>query len=308
MGWGTGTEWAGLLADVAAVRAGFGGHPTPHAPPLPSSRLAPEPAPVGRVGGGMAGGREGTSKKSSPDISPTSTALPARPALPQPGLPPPRGEQRRPGPRAVSGSARPGQAGIGGHGCPAPRCPPKRAPPPRTLAPPSHTSRSGAGRPASQPRAAPPPPPVALAAPCPSPAPGTPGGRGPRGWWGTGVRRVGRSGEGSSGPTPPPHKGPGAPAAILKTFLLARQLASPPPPPITHPRTPRRRRAPSRQGRAGRPPGALPPRPRLGPGSARLPGDHPGGCHHSGSHPLPRSCRAPALPLPTTPLPESRTG
>lgn len=253
----------------------------------------------------MAGGREGTSKKSSPDISPTSTALPVQLCPSQASLPPGGSSAvRAPGP--CRGAPGRGRRASGGTAVLPPAAPQSARPRPGHLRPqPPQPLR---GRPASQPRAAPPPPPVALAAPCPSPAPGTPGGRGPRGWWGTGVRRVGRSGEGSSGPTPPPHKGPGAPAAILKTFLLARQLASPPPPPITHPRTPRRRRAPSRQGRAGRPPGALPPRPRLGPGSARLPGDHPGGCHHSGSHPLPRPCRAPALPLPTTPLPESRTG
>lgn len=107
-----------------------------------------------------------------------------------------------------------------------------RGPPPPAKGPPD---TYGPATPPRRGRArAPPPAPRQRRAPPPPPRPGArqeareAGGRGPGA---APVWRVGRPGEGRSGPAPPPHKGPGAPAAILKTFLLTRQLASPPPPP-----------------------------------------------------------------------------
>lgn len=181
------------------------------------------------------------------DKSPTARPRPP-PHQHSPDLPgEPNGPARsrvcaRPGARPGTG---PSAAG------PAPHRP--QAPPHTHLRPPQHLG-SGASP------AAPPHPLAALDAPSSSPARGTAGGPGPGGQRGAPACRVGRPGEGRSGPTPPPHKGPGAPAAILKTFLRARQLASPPPPPSTHPRTPGEEASPSPRSRAG--PGARPPRPR----------------------------------------------
>lgn len=196
--------------------------------------------------------------------------------------------QASPPPRAGSKAVRP-QVRVGAsartceHQGPrrlaCPHHPQSVVPPPRPLHPHHHsTSRS---RPAQRLL----PSPSSAGRPLAQLALGTPRGRGTRWWWGTRVRRVGRSGEGSFGPTPPPHKGPGAPAAILKTFLLTRQLASPPPPPITHPRTPRRRRGPATEPCGPR---ALPPRPRLSRAREDSPATTPAAANHSSPH----RCRA----------------
>lgn len=135
------------------------------------------------------------------------------------------GRPDRSAPQTPRGSGRdvaPSPVPRPGLSCPPPpKCPP-------TLAPPPHVVRSRPSPGSSPPQPAPAGPPRL--------PPGPPGGPG-RAAWGRPVRRVGRPGEARSGQLPPPHKGPGAPAAILKTFLFTRQLASPPPPP--HPRTPR---------------------------------------------------------------------